>query len=142
MRYLLEPEVAGELGPETEMDSSVHPPVVSRLQYEVHGWLGDDIVESFPCFVVTKRLGDLLTEAELTGFKLGSVDVVVSDETEDLADSTAVVPEFLWLQVDENQSGDFGLDESGRLVVSERALDIMREVNLDNCDIEEVAESA
>lgn len=139
-RYVLEPEVAGELGPGTEMDSSVHPPVVTRLQYVLHGWLGDDIVESFPSFAVTKRLGKLLTESSLTGFRLGDVDVVMPDEANNVDDSPAMVPELLWLQVDEGPRGDLGLDDTGRLVVSDRALNVLRQVNIANCDIESISE--
>ena len=36
MKYVyVEPEVAGGLGQGTEMDTSVHPPVVRKLQYEL-----------------------------------------------------------------------------------------------------------
>lgn len=47
MYKLIEPEVAGSLGKETELDSSVFPPHVKKLHYEFDGWLGDDILESF-----------------------------------------------------------------------------------------------
>ena len=39
--HVVEPEVAGALGDRTEMDSSIHPPIVKRLHYEFQGWLGD-----------------------------------------------------------------------------------------------------
>lgn len=45
-RYI-EPEVAGGLGEETQMDSTVHPPLVKKLHLEFEGWLGDDILETF-----------------------------------------------------------------------------------------------
>jgi hypothetical protein len=35
--FLIEPEVAGELGADTVMDSSVHPPRVSELHHELKG---------------------------------------------------------------------------------------------------------
>lgn len=46
--YRLEPEVAGELGSGTVMDVSRHPPLVSHLQFKFQGWLGDDLLETFP----------------------------------------------------------------------------------------------
>src|SRR3954454_10828086 len=58
--FALEPEVAGQLGDTTMLDTSVHPPVIQRLEYRFDGWLGDDLLESFPCFVVTERLANEL----------------------------------------------------------------------------------
>jgi hypothetical protein len=46
--YAIEPEVAGELGEGTVMDTSVHPPRVSAVEYVITDWLGDDIIESYP----------------------------------------------------------------------------------------------
>lgn len=51
--YILDPEVAGGLGTQTEIDSSVHPPLVKRLHYELDAWMGDDLVQTFPCYLVT-----------------------------------------------------------------------------------------
>ena len=53
MQYVyIEPEVAGGLGDHTVMDRSVHPPIVSKLHYQMEGWLGDALLESFPVFIV------------------------------------------------------------------------------------------
>lgn len=120
------------------MDSSIYPPLVTWLQYEIRGWLGDDLLESFPCFIVTAKLADLMTEANLSGFALGDVDVVLSDVEQDLAEVPIEVPEFRWLQPEVGQDGDLSVDESGLLIVSERALAILRRSNLSNCDIEEL----
>ena len=65
--FLLSPEVAGGLGPNTMMNRMVHPPEVSRLHYEMEGWLGDELLESFPCFIVTQRVADAIQDAHLTG---------------------------------------------------------------------------
>lgn len=37
MYKVIEPEVAGELGKETEMDITVHPPIIRKLNYELNG---------------------------------------------------------------------------------------------------------
>ena len=54
--WLVSPEVAGELGDGTVMDTAVHPPWVSRLHHRFQGWLGDDLLECFPCFLTTARI--------------------------------------------------------------------------------------
>ncbi len=61
MRYFyIEPEVSGELGEGTLMDTTVHPPKVEKLNYEFSSWLGDDLIESFPCYIVSERLAERL----------------------------------------------------------------------------------
>lgn len=50
---MIEPEVAGSLGKEKKLDNSVFPPHIKKLHYEFDGRLGDDILESFPCYIVT-----------------------------------------------------------------------------------------
>jgi hypothetical protein len=63
--YILEPEVPGGVGPNTRMDTGVHPPRVSHLHYVFEGWLGDELVESFPCWMVTESLAARIADAKL-----------------------------------------------------------------------------
>jgi hypothetical protein len=137
--YLLEPEVAGALGDDSMIDDSVHPNVVSRLQYEIYGWLGDDIVESTPCFIVTERLSKLLAESNLSGFRLADVDITLNEQAEELEGGPIELPPFRWLQlVGRPKVDDFGPNEQGSLVASEDALALLRQVNLNHCDIKEL----
>ena len=64
---VLEPDVAGGWGSHTIADASVDPPLVSRLRCHFDGWLGDDLLESFPCFIATARFSAALERAHLTG---------------------------------------------------------------------------
>ncbi len=132
---LLEPEVAGGFGELTELDASVHPPAVSRLHYEFHGWLGDDLLESFPCFIVSGPLAASIEAAGLTGFRLAPVDVSVSQEFVELQPETQL-PSFAWLQVSGTAGAhDFGLSSKSQLVVSPRALDVLRGHRLAHCQL-------
>jgi hypothetical protein len=127
---ILEPEVAGGWGTGTVADVSVHPPVVSRLHYEFQGWLGDDLLESFPCFIVSKRLAAKLQRSTLTGFTLDTLTVSTSPEFEDLYPATRL-PEFRWLKV-VGCAGqhDFGIGADHRLVVSAAALALLEGLSL------------
>ena len=134
--YTLEPEVAGGLGAGTVMDTTVHPPRVERLHYEFEDWLGDDLVESFPCFLVSKPLAARLTAAGLGTFQLKDVTVTTTPEAEEqLGDAS--LPDFHWLDVT-GAAGrdDIGTTPSGQLVVSDKALALLREFTVDNCDVE------
>ena len=78
--YYLEPEVAGGFGPDTIMDHSVSPPRVKRLHYEFDGWSGDQLLESFPCFIVTERLVNEIKRLNASGARFGDAKITQSEE--------------------------------------------------------------
>jgi hypothetical protein len=134
--YTLEPEVSGGLGEGTVMDSTVQPPRVESLHYEFADWLGDDLVESFPCYLVSKPLAARLTAANLGGFQLRDVAVTLTDEAEEQLGDTSL-PDFYWLDVIGTAGhDDIGTTPAGQLVVSDQGLALLREFNIDNCDVE------
>jgi len=132
--FIITPEVAGGLGPQTQMDTSVHPPVVSRLHYAFDGWLGDDLLEGFPCFIATRRLTESLLSAGLTGFSVADVEVTRSELFTDIYGDRQL-PEFRWLQIS-GLAGDhdFGQSSSG-LVVSDRCLRLIQTFTARHLDV-------
>ena len=131
---ILEPEVAGGWGDETVADTAVHPPIVSRLHYEFEGWLGDELLASFPCFIVSERVAAALEASRLTGFALDEVTISTSPEFEDLHPDVSL-PRFRWLKVS-GQAGvdDFGLAADFRLVVSAKGLGLLSRFTLKQAD--------
>jgi hypothetical protein len=134
----LEPEVAGELGGDTVLDRSAYPPTVGKLHYVLTGWLGDELLESFPCYIVTERVADAIQEAAFTGYIIDNLRLEVSDQFRELYPSRQVPP-FRWLRITgEPNVDDFGMSEEHLLVVSDRALAILRQFTLNECDIKRV----
>jgi len=135
--YSLEPEVAGSLGADTVMDTDVHPPRVHKLTYESDGWLGDDILESFPCYIITEPLKKRLEISKPSGCGFDNVDIVKSEQFNMLYPSREL-PKFYWLRI-HGKAGmdDLGISDDNMLIVSERILRVMSQFHLDNCDIEE-----
>jgi hypothetical protein len=133
--YLVEPEVAGGLGPWTISDRSVHPPRVTRLEYVFDGWLGDPLLESFPCFISTRTLALKLAELGASGYVERPVRVSKSYLFREIQPETEL-PEFVWLDVT-GQPGvdDCGADASGNLVVSEPVLAVLVEAGIPNADV-------
>ena len=78
--FLLEPEVAGGLGKNTVIDQGVRSAPRHEPSYEFDGWLGDELLETFPSFIVTQRLAKRIVDAGLTGLELGAVEVSVSQQ--------------------------------------------------------------
>jgi hypothetical protein len=137
MYYYIEPEVAGGLGDDTIIDASVHPPIVTKLEYQFEGWLGDEVLETFPCFIVTDAVAREITSLELTGFSLDSVKVSKSSSFEEM-EFSMLLPSFFWLKV-EGEAGisDFGIANDYRLVVSDRAKVALSKYQIQNADFEE-----
>lgn len=133
--FLLNPEVAGGWGPNTQADRTTHPPVVTHLHYEFQRWLGDDLLTTFPEFIVTERLATALERSSLSGFDLDDVEVSPGDTWEQLHDNRPV-PRCRWLKVNGRAGAtDFGLTELAHLVVSERALELLRGFSLKACEV-------
>ena len=131
----LSPEVAGHLGEETVLDTSVHPPVVHRLHYVFDGWLGDDIVETFPCYIVTERLALCTQMIRPSGVSLDDVLVSTSETFREVYPYRDL-PDFRWLRVNGIAGkDDFGLSAEYELVISERVLNAWRDFQLAHCEI-------
>lgn len=135
--YSLEPEVAGELGSETVMDPGQYPPSVQELHYSFSGWPEDDILETFPCFVITRPLADAIRDAKLTGWLLDDLRVTRASQFIELYPDSELPP-FAWLKVVGHPGhDDFGIGADHRLVVSQRCLEVLQSFSLANCDVEE-----
>jgi hypothetical protein len=132
--WIIEPEVAGGLGKGTKMNSSVHPPIVSHLHYEFDDWLGDDLVESFPCFIVTDRLGRALEKSDLTGWRLKKVLVTTSAEFRELHPALKL-PEFHWLVVEGAPGSDFWVDANNQLELTDRAWEFLQQFNVRHASV-------
>lgn len=136
--FVLGPEVAGGLGSRTVLDSSTHPPTVMKLHYVLEDWLGDDLIESFPCFLVSGPAKAAIVAAGLTGCTFAPVEVSCSPEFAEMHPACDLPP-FDWLQVYSRPFElDFGVTANAKLVVSYRALQVLRSGRLSHCDVSEV----
>ena len=125
--FVVEPEVAGGFGEKTVIDRSTGTMTVIALHYEFDGWLGDELLETAPCFIATENLADKISESKLLGAEAGVVEVSKSKEFQ-RADPAVVLPKFVWLKIN-GRAGidDFGIAPDYSLVVSEAALNILKE---------------
>ena len=125
--HVVEPEVAGGFGGRTVLDASVHPPRVSRLHYELEGWLGGEILTTFPVYVVTARVRAALEAMGAAGVEFAPVEVSRSPTFDQLYPGRPL-PEFFWMKVHGRPAvDDFGMSDDHRLVVSQRAFDTLRQ---------------
>ncbi|WP_330944538.1 hypothetical protein [Vibrio diabolicus] len=134
-QYLIEPEVPGSLGENTVANFDLHPPIIEKLHFQFDGWLGDDLLTSFPCFLVTERLATALSSSQLSGYNLEVAEISASDVFEELYPE-CTLPRFSWLQVSGTiGKDDFSVTNDGLLLVSGRAMVLLQRYQLENADI-------
>lgn len=153
---MLEPEVAGEMGENTVYDNfndvryKGDYPKISYLHFIFLGWLGDDIIESTPCFIVTDKLANKIEKGGLSGYKFEEIEVSLSDDFIEMYPNR-YIPKFKRLipigrivvddaEYTEWSGEDFNLSNKSYLVVSEKVLNILKTCNIENCDIYELSE--
>ncbi len=131
MFKILKPEVAGELGEQTELDISCHPPKILKLHYDFTDWLGDDILETFPCFIVTVRLQKEILKLKLTGISFDKVTISTNEKFEELNPEGLVLPKFHWLKVFGTAGvDDFGLSDNNELIISEAVWNMLHKFQI------------
>lgn len=88
--YLLEPEVAGDFGGNTIVENfnlvrqKGERPKIKHLHYNFTGWLGDELLECTPCFIVTDTLAKSIKESTLTGYDFENIEISADDEFKEM----------------------------------------------------------
>ena len=134
--FIVRPEVAGELGPSTLLDATQHPPVVHELHYVFQDWLGDTLLEGFPCFICTSQIAERIDRSDVTGVGFNSIKKISKSREFSEFNGRVRLPRFVWMKVyGVAGEDDFGLSPDFCLVVSAFALKILRSGKLDNAEV-------
>lgn len=136
MPYILEPLAGGELGPDTVLDLSTHPPGMNRAQFVLDTPTTADLMESYPAYLVSEALAELLAAGGLQGFELDDAEVFPSENYIE-AFGDAPHKTYRWLRLQDGASDpDAWLGEDLRLCVSDRMMAVLERGDLRGCDIE------
>lgn len=126
---VVSPEVTGRPTPDA-MDRSVWPPEFSNLTFRFEGWLGDDLVEGFPVFLVTDNLKQHLDSAQIPRLWCEPVKIVVSEDYSD-REPGVELPTWHWLRSNGRPWVDpVWMDIDCRLVVRDDALEVFRSARI------------
>lgn len=83
-------------------------------------------MQTFPCFLVVRSVANELRGSALSGFRLAEAIVSEASEFQDI-NPGGVLPDLVWLEIDGTPGlDDFAITEKGQLIVSERALELLR----------------
>lgn len=152
--FVIEPEVAGEIGESTIYENydavatKGERPIISHLHFIFMGWLGDDILEVTPCFLISEKLKKAIERSDLKGYKFEDIEISLSEEYEDMYPNREepcfcrLLPQGTINVQDEMYSNwdgmDFCVTEKSYLVLSEKAIKILKCFQIDNADITEI----
>lgn len=140
MPYSLDPQVAGELGEGSVLDATVHPPAVAKVDYVLDRPDADELIQSFPVYLVSSGLADRLQSSGLTGFALAEVVTRPSVEYSS-AFGDAPHRHYRWLQVLGTEEDDCWIDASLMLCISDRMMEILSEATLSDCVITKISQA-
>ncbi|HLA77895.1 MAG TPA: hypothetical protein VJU18_09990 [Vicinamibacteria bacterium] len=133
---VVKPEPSGHPGTGTIVEADGDAPVVRDLHYVFDWWVGDDLVGSYPFFLVTERLrASLAAIGDASGFAFAGVQVTSSEFFRRTSPEKSL-PGFCWLQVHGSPGiDDMGLSRDHALVVSGRVLAVLLDHALEQADI-------
>lgn len=143
--YCLGPEVSGDFGANTvQGDVRERPPKVTKFDYELHTWPNDDFLEALDTYIGTHRLAEKIQSLRLTGITFDEVEISTSPEFEEWRElhKDEELPDYLWFKINGRPGvDDFGMladtSELFPLVVSEKALEVLRSVKSEHLRVKE-----
>jgi len=147
--FFIEPEVAGGHGEHTiygtgeDIVKEGISGKVKFLHYEFEGWLGDDLLESTPAFIVSSLLETVLQKSDIKDYKLEPCLITTSDVFKEMYPNKEIPPFSRFIPLGKievegehftNWSGHhFCLSSKGELVVTQEALELLKTVSINNC---------
>ena len=113
--------VFGQMGPKTEMDTDLHPPVVRKFHCLVDMRPRSAIWRVFPCIIVDQKLAAKLQQSGCSGFQLKVGIFEPSEAFRHFHGNNGRLPELHWCIVTGRAYvEDLGLAEGGKLIVSDK----------------------
>ena len=113
--------------------------MVHVLEYVLDLPDADDLIQSFPVFLVSEDLGAQIKLARLTGCVLAPARISRSADYREVY-GNAPHRSYLWLKVDgTSQQTDIWLDSKFRLCASGRAFKVLEQANLSGCQVTKVS---
>jgi hypothetical protein len=129
MYKVIQPEVIVGLGAKTVFAEATPPfKAVVKLHIELEDWLGDDLMECHPCYIITEHLKDKLSQSDITGY---TIETMLLTKNEYFANNYRIekkLPAFYWLKVTgmPAKGDDMYIGEGKTLFVSDKLIDFLR----------------
>ncbi|NYI58239.1 hypothetical protein [Cellulomonas soli] len=113
------------------------PPRLSNVSLQFEGWLGDDLIETYPLFAVTDRLRAALRASGVSGVSFEQVPTIRSEQLLELQPGDEIGTWSLMAVTGRAGTDDAWLSPRWMLMVSQRFWDVASRFQLTYCDIAE-----
>ena len=123
----IQPEVIVGLGERTEFSEIVPPfKTITNLHIMLEDWLGDDLMECFPAYIVTDNLKNALVESSYSGFQFKTMEVTQAEYFDDNFQLDKELPIFHWMVISGNiGSEDMALNNKKELFIRSDFLEFL-----------------
>ena len=109
---------------------------IPTIHYIFECWPYDDIISWICVHLVKERLSLALKSSRMTGFEIRDCAVSKGDQFDIASPRCGDLPDFWWLYINGVPGvDDFGITKELMLVVSERALELLKGFVIENADI-------
>jgi hypothetical protein len=116
---IIQPEVIVGIGENTEGEDINDHEGISHLHINLEDWLGDDLVEVFPCYLVTEKLKNNLESSQFTGYSFNDVELTKDEYFSDNYQLNKALAKFYWLKINGREgTDDLFIGEKFKLQVS------------------------
>ncbi|WP_206743172.1 hypothetical protein, partial [Chryseobacterium sp. Leaf394] len=115
------------LGEKTEfVEQKLTSKTVSKLHIKLEDWLGDDLMECYPCYLITENLKENLKNQTFTGYMIEDVEISMGEYFFNNYNVNKSIPKFYWLKIngDENKT-DLYIGKEKKLFCSEKLLNFL-----------------
>ena len=131
---------SGEIDSQTIVtDRSVHPFSISDVGLELSDWPADDLFQSWPAFFASCRLSSKIIHGKYTGIDFQQVSRINPDFNFKAFYPGFNTDQYLWLNINgELGKDDFALFNRMYLVVSEKALEFLRDNHVTHAESDEI----
>lgn len=131
---VIQPEVVVGLGKGTEFLEKEPPfKTVTKLHLLLEDWLGDDLIECYPCYIVTKELKEKLDNTEFKGFEFLNMTVTKGDNFRDNYQLDKPLPKFYWMKIfGVEGDDDIFIGESNILYIENQFLEYLQNISTTN----------
>lgn len=123
----VEPEVIVGLGDNTEFLEKKPPfRTVTHLHIDLEDWLGDDLMECHPCYIVTEQLKKALEKTRYTGFEFAEMEVSKNKYFKNNYRLNKPVPNFYWMKIiGEENKDDFYMSSESVLMCNSEVVEFI-----------------
>jgi hypothetical protein len=98
--HIIQPEVIVGLGDKTEFEEKTPPFLtLKRLHINLEDWLGDDLMECHPAYIVTEALKVALEKSDFSGFTFENMEVTKDEYFNDNYHQKKPLSKFYWMKI-------------------------------------------